>query len=131
MDIITKAKELGDLIASSREMNVLRQCELRVMQDKKADRLLREQKMIQDELLKASKRGDRSETYEQLKKILASKQEEIRNYSVTADFLKAKSDFDNLMKTINDVIFFTITGEEPCSAGKCSSCGGCDGKEQD
>jgi len=129
MDIIAKARELGNLIASSREMNVLRECELRVMQDKKADRLLREQKMIQDELLKAAKRGDNSDIYEQLKKILASKQEEIRNYSVTADFLKAKSDFDNLMKTINDVILFTITGEEPCSADKCSSCGGCGSRE--
>jgi len=125
MDIISKAKELGELIALSEEMATLRRCEECVINDKKADRLLREQKMIQDELIRAAQNGEFTSTHEQLKNILAAKQEEIRNYSITADFLKAKENFDKLMKTINDVILFTITGEEPCSDSKCGSCGGC------
>ncbi|MCR4434356.1 MAG: YlbF family regulator [Clostridiales bacterium] len=124
MDIIQKAKELGQMIGDSEEMLNLKESEAEIEQDDRARTLMNDYKLLQVELVKATREKRDSAIIEEIKGRLVSKQEEINHYDVTARYLTAKKIFDGFMKEINDVIIYSITGEEPCSSGKCSSCGG-------
>lgn len=128
MDIINKAKELGYMIGESQQMLRLQNAEVAMESDEKAKQLMREYKQVQIALVRATKEKQELETIEELRQKLMGKQEEINSYSITNEYLEAKSNFDSFMKTINDVIIFSITGEEPCSPNKCGSCGGGCGK---
>ncbi len=128
MDIINKAKELGYMIGESQQMLRLQNAEAAMESDEKAKQLMREYKQVQIALVRATKEKQELETIEELRQKLMGKQEEINSYSITNEYLEAKSNFDSFMKTINDVIIFSITGEEPCSPNKCGSCGGGCGK---
>ncbi|MDP4180892.1 MAG: YlbF family regulator [Bacillota bacterium] len=126
MDIIEKAKELGNLIRESQEMLKLKKSEELLMQDEKGKGLLNDLYMIQEEMSNALSETNDKEIFENIKLKFAQKQKEIQAYDVTRTYLEAKSMVDGLMKKINDVIIFSITGEEPCSDSDCSSCGcGC------
>lgn len=124
MDIITKAKELGESIASSKEMENLKNSEIELEKDRKAKELLNDYKLLQMELVRATKEKREKEIIDSIRLRLMSKQDELNDYDVTKNYLSAKATFDKLMKTVNDVIVFSISGEEPCSPKKCGSCGG-------
>ncbi|MCX7843146.1 MAG: YlbF family regulator [Clostridia bacterium] len=124
MDITGKAKELGKMIAESEEMANLKKYEAEVAQDQRAGSLLGEYKRLQLEMVKAARENREKQEIDSIKEMLLSTQDEINKYDITRNYLESKSKFDKLMKTINDVIIFSITGEEPCSPAKCGSCGG-------
>lgn len=125
MDIVSKAKELGDLIALSKEMGELKRAEQLLEADGRAKGLLEDYNALQMEMVKAVREGRDSTAIREAQKRLFDKREEIDGYEITAGYLKAKTEFDGLMKTVNDVLVFTVTGEEPCSPNRCGSCGGC------
>jgi cell fate (sporulation/competence/biofilm development) regulator YlbF (YheA/YmcA/DUF963 family) len=125
MDIIEKARELGKSIAQSEELDSLKKCEQEVQNDSKAKLFINDQRQLQAELIKAIRKNNDAEIIESIKKMLADKQKEINEYDVTRRFIEAKQRFDKLVKKINDVITFSITGEEGCSSEGCSSCRGC------
>ncbi len=126
MDIIEKAKELGNMIKESSEMAELKNSEAKMMQDEKARAILNDLYLLQDEMSKAMSEGKDREVLEGIKQKFVSKQNEMQNYDITKSYLEDKSKFDNLMKQINDVIVYSMTGEEPCSDSDCGSCGcGC------
>lgn len=124
MDIIDKAKELGSMIAVSRQMEELKKAEVEVEQDDKSKMLLNDYKLLQIELVRATREKRDASIIESIKERLIAKQKELNDYGTTDRYLRAKSTFDNFMKTINNVIIYSISGEEPCSPSKCSSCGG-------
>ncbi|MCX8130662.1 MAG: YlbF family regulator [Clostridia bacterium] len=124
MDVIAKARELGQLIAESPEMNRLSRAEESIERDDTAKRLLEDYKLLQIELVRATKEGRDKDIVDSIKQRLMDKQKEVNEYEVTKNYLESKSDFDKMMKDINNVIIHTITGEEPCSPNKCGSCGG-------
>lgn len=125
MDIIEKAKELGQAIANSEEMNRLKQAEADIENDEKARELLNDYKQLQIEVVRATKEGREKAVVDSIKDRLLDKQEEINLYETTKRYIDAKSSFDGFMKTINNVMIYSITGEEPCSPTKCGTCGGC------
>ena len=125
MDVIEKAKELGQSIADSKEMKRLKNSDINLQNDDLALQLMKEYKELQIELVKASKAKLDAEAVEDIKGRLLSKQQELYICETTNEYLEAKSDFDRFMKTINDVISFAITGEDTCDTGNCGSCGGC------
>lgn len=125
MDIITKASELGKLIADSKEMSRLKQSEVDMENDSQAQTLMNEYKQLQIEMVRAAKSNSEKEVLDEIKARLLNKQQEINDYPVTKEYLEAKAQFDAFMKKINDVIIFSITGEETCSPSKCGSCSGC------
>ncbi len=129
MDIIEKARELGLLIAESEEMQAYKNAEAAVERDEKAKALLNEYKMLQVEMVKAVKGKKGKDEVDSVRERLLSKQQELNEYAVTKKFIESKNAFDNLIKTVNDVIIFSATGEEPCSPSRCRSCGkGCSQK---
>jgi cell fate (sporulation/competence/biofilm development) regulator YlbF (YheA/YmcA/DUF963 family) len=125
MDIIEKARELGKMIASSDELLELKKAEEIIEANLKSRELLNEYKELQKELVRATKRNMEKVVIEECKESLLAKQEELNDYEPTGRYLESKMSFDKLIKTINDVIMFSITGEEQCSPSKCGSCGGC------
>lgn len=126
MDVFVKAKELGELIAVSQEMIDLKKAEVEMENDEKAKQIMNEYKLLQIELVKATKEKKDIELINDIKEKLLLKQEDLNSYDKTKAYLESKLKFDKLMKDINNVIVYSITGEEPCSPSKCSSCsGGC------
>lgn len=124
MDITEKARELGLLMANSKEMEAYKNSEAAMQSDVKSTTLMSEYKKLQIELVKKTKENASSEAINEAKQQLLDKQKEINDYSVTFDFLTAKANLEALMKKVNDIIIFSITGEPTCSDDKCKTCGG-------
>jgi len=122
-----KAKELGDMIAESREMAELKQAEAELESDDTAKQLLEDLNLLRMELTRAIKEGKPEGTIEEINNMVKLKQQDVMSYRVTRNFLAAKNAFDNLIKRLNDIMLFAITGEEKgsCSSHGCDSCSGC------
>ena len=125
MDVLIKAKELGDAIANSDEMQRFKSSEISLEADTQSKALMNDYKNLQIELVRASGGKKSSEEIENMKESLLSKQRQLNEYEITLNYLTAKTEFDRMMKNINDVITFTITGEESHTPDKCGSCSGC------
>jgi len=124
MEIAEKARELGLLMANSREMEAYKNTEAAMQADPKSTKLMSEYKQLQIDLVKKTKNNEAADIIEEAKQKLLEKHRELNEYPVTFEFLKAKSDLEALMKKVNDIIVFSITGEPNCSEDKCKSCGG-------
>jgi len=124
MDIIEKAKELGNMIKESNEMSSLKNSEAKMMQDEKARAIMNDLYLLQEEMARAMHEGSEKDVIEDIKQRYISIQNEMQSYDITRAYIEDKNKFDGMMKRINDVIVYSITGEEPCSHGNCSSCGG-------
>jgi len=126
MDLFEKAKELGELIAESKEMKKLKDYEAAVEADRKAKVLLGEYKLLQIELAKAKKENRDTSIIDGISKLLLEKEKQVNEYETTCKFIEAKNEFDKLIRNVNNVIKFAITGEIECTPDKCGSCGkGC------
>ncbi len=124
MDIIEKARELGQLLAKSPEMQQYNTTEAAMKSDDKSATLMNEYKQLQIEMVKLTRGGAETKEIEQTKEKLLAKQLEINAYSVTMEYLTAKANLEALMKKVNDILVYSITGESECSDEKCKSCGG-------
>jgi len=126
MDIISKARELGNMIGSSEEMMNFRKWEESLAKDHKARALLQEYQEIQSEMVMAVHQNSEKEKLDKIKQKLLEKYDEVNQCDVTRNYIESKEKLDMLIKKVNDVLIYSITGEEPCSAEGCSSCsGGC------
>jgi cell fate (sporulation/competence/biofilm development) regulator YlbF (YheA/YmcA/DUF963 family) len=124
MDILVKARELGEQIAESSELARIQKAEKALEGDERGMGLMEDYRLLQIELVKATRENKGEVQIGEIRDMLMEKQKEINTYPVTAEYLVSKSAFDSLMKNVNDVITFAITGET-CSPSKCASCGGC------
>ncbi len=123
MDVLIKAKELGELLADSAMIKRLKNAEMALENDEKGMMLLEDQRQLQLELIKATREKSVEVELKDIRDMLLDKQKEIDEYPLTHEYLEAKDQFDGLMKNINDIIAFAVTGQE-CSPSNCSSCGG-------
>lgn len=127
MGVLEKARELGEQLAASAELKRLNSAQIALEKDERGMGLFDDYNLLQRELVKAARDNESHDRIEEIKDLLLAKQNEIDNYNITREFLEAKKDYDELMKNINDIITFAVTGEA-CSPDKCSSCsGGCCG----
>lgn len=124
MDIIEKARELGQMLASSKEMEEYNNSEAAMKSDDKSDKLMSEYKQLQIEMVKLTRSGAEAKEIEETKEKLLAKQLEINTYDVTMNYLTAKANLEGLMKKVNDILIYSITGESECSDEKCKTCGG-------
>ena len=125
MDILMKAKELGMLISGSDELKRLQESEIKVNRDEKATKMLEEYKIKQLEFMKSLRQENDKAIVEKLRDELKEKQRELNSYEITRDFLEGKKVFEDLMKSVNNIITHEITGESSCGTGGCASCGKC------
>ncbi len=126
MDIISKAKELGNLIGTSEEMTNYKRWEDSLARDHKARVILKEYQEIQSDMVMAVHGNSEKDILDELKQKLLEKYDEVNDCDVTRNYIEAKEKLDLLIKKVNDVLVYSITGEEPCNSNSCSSCsGGC------
>ncbi|MGI6703284.1 MAG: YlbF family regulator [Clostridia bacterium] len=99
------AKELGKALASSEELKRLRNAQAELELDKEAAKLYKE--------LKTG--------------IVPADEETIKGSPVVAELVSAEEGFKGLLKTINGIIGFYVTGEEKIEIGDSgySGCSGC------
>lgn len=129
MDIIDKAKELGQMIVESKEFIAMKDTEEALENDEKSVQLMTDYQTIQNEMIQALQGQKEDADVNEIRSRFMAKQDEISNYDVTKKFLEARTAFENMMKQVNDVIAYMVRGfeEEECSggcSGGCSSCGG-------
>jgi cell fate (sporulation/competence/biofilm development) regulator YlbF (YheA/YmcA/DUF963 family) len=124
MDALIKARELGEMIGNSVELNRLKKSETALEGDEHGMGLMEDYRLLQIELVKATREKKGEVKIVEIRDMLMAKQTELNTYPITLEYLEAKNAFDGFMKNINDIITFAITGEE-CSPSKCSSCSGC------
>ena len=48
----------------------------------------------------------------------------LNEYEITKNYFDGKKGFEDMMRTINDIIQHFITGDSGCG-GSCATCGGC------
>ena len=124
MDYVDAASQLGEAIVNSAAFITLKNAELALMQDEKAQALMTEFRELQAEMVRASREDESKETLEAVRDRLLAKQTELNEYSVTKDFFDGKKGFESMMKTINEIIAHYVNGGSSCG-GNCSSCSGC------
>ena len=124
MDYMEAAAQLGQAIANSGEMQAWRNAENALIEDEKANILMEEYREVQMDLVKASREELGQDEIEKIRDILLAKQRELNEYEVTKNYFRSNEVFQNMMKSINDIIQFYVTGEQSCG-GSCSSCSGC------
>ncbi|HHV28675.1 YlbF family regulator [Acetivibrio mesophilus] len=128
MDILTKAKELGTMISTSDEMTNYKKWEASLERDHKARAILREYQSLQTEMVRAAHDDTDKSILDDIKERLLIKFDEVNNYEVTRNYIESKDRLDRLIKRVNDVLVYSISGEESCSSNTCSSCSGCGNK---
>lgn len=124
MDILTKAKELGTMIGTSEEMTSFKKWEASLERDHKARAILHEYQSLQTEMVRAAHENTEKSILDAIKEKLITKYDEVNNCEVTRNYIESKDKLDRLIKKVNDVLIYSISGEEPCSSHNCSSCGG-------
>lgn len=124
MDIIEKAKELGRLIAESEEMEQFKRAEADFEGDEAAQKLYNEFRMLQIEVVHASKEMKSQEEIDAKKDKLMEKQKEVEVNEIIKGYFVSKHGVDQLVQTVNNVMIHSISGEEACDDDKCASCGG-------
>lgn len=126
MDITAKALELGMMIRDSKEMQDYQKAEIEIQSDPKALTLLNDYKLLQIELVNATREEREKEIIDGITARIDEKENELSQYETTSQFFIAKDNFDKMMKSINDIIIHTISGDQGgCSEEGCSSCSGC------
>ena len=126
MDIFEKAKELGKLIAESDLAVNLKKFEAILTTDETSLKMITEFNDLQKTMVDSVNEGKPEDEIEGYKLALATKYDELYAYETTGNYFKAKDEFDAIMKQMNDIIVFEITGEQKgCSTDDCSSCSGC------
>lgn len=122
-EVLIKARELGETLSVSQELQRLKNAEAILENDDRGMALMEDHRLLQIELIKATRENSEEVRIKDIRDLLMSKQSELNSYPATVEYTEAKNAFDALMKNVNDVITFAITGEA-CTPDKCSSCGG-------
>lgn len=125
MDIIEKARELGTMIGSSEEMISYKKWEESLERDHRARAILREYQSLQNEMLIAAQENTDRSVLDDIKRRLLDKFDEINECEITRNYIESKDKLDRLIKKVNDVLVYSISGEEPCSSENCGTCRGC------
>lgn len=124
MDITEKARELGLMMADSKEMKDFKNAEATMKSDDKSSQLIKELKKLQVEMMNVTRENAGTEAIDAARIKLLEKQQELTDYDVTNNYFVSKANLEALMKKVNDIIVFSITGETNCTDDKCKSCGG-------
>lgn len=128
MDVIEKAKELGEALMNDEKVKRLQIAMAENDNDFELQKLIGEFNLkriaLNEELGKSDKSDDKTKMLEKELKTLY--QQVMENTSMAA-YNEAKAEVDKIAHHINSIIQVSISGEAPdegCSGG-CSSCAGC------
>lgn len=128
MDVLEKARELGEMLADSAEYKRMKAAEAAKNSDSTALSMLAEYNRKANEFAAKIRTAEPTkEELEEYRTSLGQAFAELDSNTVVHEFLEASKAFDDMMKNINSIIAFYVVPEKQggsCS-GDCSSCGGC------
>ncbi len=124
MSILDKARELGEEIASSIELEEMKNAELAMLNDPEASRLVGEFNEKQRKFMDLKARGI-DLTGEQLREVEDLERRVMEN-PLIVDFFRKQHQFEKVIEEINEIIARAIAGgDAACPEECCSSCSGC------
>lgn len=127
MDIYEKARELGDLISESEELQRLRSAEETIMNNQQALDIFNEFSAIRQEYVSLMEGTDDQTKLEEVKATLLEKNDELMKNETTKNYIDSKTAVDNIFKSVTDILMKAVNGTEDeggCSSSGCSGCGG-------
>ena len=128
MSILEKARELGEEIASSTEIQQMRDAEIAMMNNLEARNLVEEFNQKQRNYLDMKSQGV-TLSDNQIKEVEDLEKRVMEN-PLILDFFRKQQNFEQIIEQINEIISAAIAGgssgcEGDCSDDCCSSCSGC------
>jgi cell fate (sporulation/competence/biofilm development) regulator YlbF (YheA/YmcA/DUF963 family) len=127
VDVIDKAKELGEMLAGSKQYLRFKDAEIAKLNDEEAQKLLKKYNEKRRQAAMILKRNRlNAEEISAVKQELQREFEILNQNPVIREYIDAKKEFEQLVQSINSVITFYIDGgEKGCASSKCGTCGGC------
>ncbi len=126
MDVIEKAKELGLAIQQDPRYEAFMQMQAAYENDRELVGLLDNFEKVKGELIAENQKEEKDAVkMAALNETMRSFYQEIVGNGTMQQFQAAKNELDRLMREVNGIINFYVTGEEPCSPDKCAGCSGC------
>ena len=122
--ILEKARELGEAIQQSEEMKRYKAAELKQSQDEEAAELMREYDIRRINLARDMQNG-KIERAEAVRQNTAAFEEIVEKSETIKEFVAAKKEFDLAIQSMNRILNYYITGQDPDCTHDCSTCGGC------
>ncbi|MFZ5644179.1 MAG: YlbF family regulator [Bacillota bacterium] len=128
MSILEKARELGEEIASSIEIQQMRDAEIAMMNNQEARNLVEEFNEKQRKYLDMKAQGV-TLTDGQIKEV-EELEKRVMDNPLILDFFRKQQNFERIIEQINEIISSAIAGgssgcEGDCSDDCCSSCSSC------
>lgn len=128
MSILDKARELGEEIASSIELEEMKNAEIAMMSDTEANNLISEFNQKQKKFMNLRASG-KELTNEQVKEV-EDLEKRVLDNPLIVDFFRKQQNFERIIEEINEIISSAIAGQGPdcdgdCSDDCCSTCSGC------
>lgn len=127
MSILEKARELGEEIASSPELQQMKEAEIAMMNDAQATDLMEEFNQKQRKYLDLKAQGTDLDS-EQVKEA-EDLERKVMGNELIVDFFRKQQNFERIIEQINEIISNAIAGGHDCSDGCsddcCTSCSGC------
>ncbi len=123
MDIMEKARELGEMIQSSEQMERVKATEIAQNEDAEAQKLLQEFNLARMNLMRDMNEGKITKE-EAIQKNNENFEKVGANEKIAA-YIQAKKDFDAMVNQVNGILNYYITGQDPNCTHNCGTCGGC------
>ncbi len=128
--VLNQAEQLAETILESEEFIKMRLSEQAAMKDEEATRLVAdyaEKRQAVEELLTSNNMDH--EALGKASEALSAVEKQIDEYPLLKQMQQARGDFNEMMKQVNKLIRFVITGEadeesEGGCTGSCETCGG-------
>jgi len=120
-EIIKMAFELGNAIAQSKEVDALREMQVKLSEDSAAYGLIMRYQEAQTQM--ENKLQDGMNVTQQEEENIEVIEQEINKNPLIQELISVQEKFDNLMQGVYFALNQAISGGDTCSSG-CDSCGG-------
>lgn len=121
ISVLEKAKELGDQLAVSEELNEMKNSQLAVMQNPEAKAIVDEFQEKQQEYFRIQQQGQ--ELNDSQKNNIKELEQKMSDNPLIAEYINKQQKFEKLLEEINNIISQSISGEQQsCDDSCCSSC---------
>lgn len=123
MSILEKAYALGQEIATSKELNDMKEAEQELMRDEIAQKIIKDFNEKQKNYMTMQQQG--LELTESQKADVKDMEQRMLENPLIYRFFEAQQGFEKVLEEINNIISQAISGGQSCSDDCCSSCSSC------
>jgi len=131
MEVIQKAQELGAALADSQELDMLNMAQDALYDDADARLLMNSYQQKQQALQGLQSNGANRDEMAHALTELRGMAEQMQQNNLIATYMKAQQSFNDMMRQVNSILRFCITGETDEECGDCASCSACGGHDHE